>query len=201
MMFSNMVKTQRRLQSIDDDFRPKILRYLTRLVGESEAEDLTQIVMLKISAGLPDFRGESSLGTWIYRIATNTALDRLRGPQGSPTETQFDEDGSLSVDAEAPSAESAAIRGEMTACIREFIDRLPESYRTVMVLSELEGFKNAEVAAIIGASIDTVKIRLHRAREKLRQDLKSGCSFYRDTADELSCDRISAVVAPLQRSR
>jgi RNA polymerase sigma-70 factor, ECF subfamily len=201
MMLLHMAQTQCKFQSIDDDFRPRILRYLTRLAGEREAQDLTQIVMLKISAGLPDFRGESSLGTWIYRIATNTAMDRLRGPHDGPIEAQFEEDGSLPVDAEAPSAESAAIRGEMTACIREFIDHLPESYRTVMVLSELEGFKNTEVAAILGVSVDIVKIRLHRAREKLRQDLKSGCSFYRDTGDELACDRIPAVIAPPQRSR
>jgi RNA polymerase sigma-70 factor (ECF subfamily) len=201
MMSWHMVQGQREFQSINDDFRPKILRYLTRLVGENEAEDLTQIVMLKISAGLQDFRGESSLGTWIYRIATHTALDRLRGPRDGSIETHFDEDGNLPVEAEAPSAESAAIRGEMTACIREFIDHLPESYRTVMVLSELEGFRNAEVAAILGVSLDNVKIRLHRAREKLRHDLQSGCSFYRDTGDELACDRVPAVIAPPQRSR
>jgi RNA polymerase sigma-70 factor (ECF subfamily) len=196
-----MGQIQREFRAIDDDFRPKILRYLTRLAGEREAEDLTQIVMLKISAGLPDFRGESSLGTWIYRIATNTAMDRLRGPHNGPMEAQFEEDGSIPVDAEAPSAEFAAIRGEMTACIREFIDHLPENYRAVMVLSELEGFKNAEIAAILGVSVDTVKIRLHRGREKLRQDLQSGCSFYRDTGHELACDRIPAVIALPQRSR
>lgn len=196
-----MAQTRRKFDSIDNEFRPKILRYLTRLVGESEAEDLTQTVMLKTSAGLPDFRGESSLGTWIYSIATHTAMDRLRGSHDGPVEAKFEEDGILPVDAEAPSTESAAIRGEMTACIREFIDHLPESYRTVMVLSELEGFKNVEIAAILGVSLDTVKIRLHRARERLRQNLQSGCSFYRDTGDELACDRVPAVIAPPQRSR
>jgi len=191
-----MNQTQREFRSIDDEFRPKVLRYLTRLVGEREAEDLTQIVMLKVSVGLPNFRGDSSLGTWIYRIATNTAMDRLRGPHEDQIETQVEEDGSLPVGAEAPSAESEAIRGEMNACIHEFIERLPESYRTAMVLSELEGFKNAEIAAILGVSVDTVKIRLHRAREKLRLDLQSGCSFHRDTGNELACDRVPAVVAP-----
>jgi RNA polymerase sigma-70 factor (ECF subfamily) len=201
MMIWHMAQTQRKFHSIDDDFRPKILRYLTRLAGEREAEDLTQIVMLKISAGLPKFRGESSLGTWIYRIATNTAMDRLRGSHGGPVEAQIEEGGDLPVDAESPSAESTAIRGEMNACIHEFIERLPDSYRTVMVLSELEGFKNAEIAAILGISLDTVKIRLHRGREKLRQDLHTGCSLYRDTRDELACDRIPVVVTPPPRPR
>ena len=77
----------------------------------------------------------------------------------------------------------------MNACIREFIERLPENYKTVVVLSELEGFKNGEIAAILGISLDAVKIRLHRAREKLRKTLQTGCSFYRNADDELACDR------------
>jgi RNA polymerase sigma-70 factor (ECF subfamily) len=60
------------------DLQPKVLRYLTGLVGPDEAEDISQNVFLKVHAGLKDFRGEASLSTWIYRIATNAALDRLR---------------------------------------------------------------------------------------------------------------------------
>jgi len=68
-------------QIIHDEFRSKIQRYLINLVGEFEAEDLTQEVFIKISRALPNFRGDSKLSTWIYRIATNTALDRLRDPK------------------------------------------------------------------------------------------------------------------------
>lgn len=178
-------------QSVHDRFRPRVLRYLSRLVGESEAEDLTQSVMLKISEALPDFRGDSSVSTWIYRIATNTALDKLRGKTvqiASSTELDSDET-DVPQAAQSESVETAAIREEMNACIREFIERLPESHKTVMVLSELEGFKNAEIAAILGITLDTVKIRLHRAREKLRKELETGCHFYRDECDELACDR------------
>ena len=178
-------------QSVHDRFRPRVLRYLTRLVGEGEAEDLTQSVMLKVSEGLPEFRGDSSLSTWIYRIATNAALDRLhRKTIQPPGEMQVESD-----EADVPqceqtlSAETTAIREEMNACIREFIERLPENYKTVMVLSELEGFKNDEIAAILGLNLDTVKIRLHRAREKLRKDLGLGCSFHRDEDGDLACDR------------
>ena len=69
-----------RFQEIHDIYRPKILRYLSRLVGEHDAEDLTQEVFVKVSRALDTFRGEAQLSTWIYRIATNTALDRLRTP-------------------------------------------------------------------------------------------------------------------------
>lgn len=178
-------------QSIHDRFRPRVLRYLTRLAGETAAEDLAQLVMLKVSDGLPDFRGDSGLATWIYRIATNAALDTLRRKAIPPsTDSGLEaDDGSLPPAAQSASVETTAIREEMNACIREFIERLPQTHRTVMVLSELEGFTNAEIATILGISLDTVKIRLHRAREKLRKELDTGCHFYRDECDELACDR------------
>lgn len=183
-------------KALHDLFRPRVLRFLARLAGESEAEDLTQSVMLKVSQGLPQFRGESSVSTWIYRIATNTALDTLRRKINQPlSEADLEADGGDAPrEARAASIETAAIRGEMNACIREFIERLPENYKTVMVLSELEGFKNGEIATILEVSLDTVKIRLHRARERLRKELAAGCTFYRREDDELACDRKGATV-------
>ena len=183
-------------KSLHDQFRPRVLRYLARLVGESEAEDLTQSVMLKVNRALPEFRGDSSLSTWIYRIATNTALDKVRRRTDQPlSETELESDGDdVPPGAQAASVETTAIRAEMNACIREFIERLPENYKTVMVLSELGGFKNGEIAAILDVSLDTVKIRLHRAREALRKELQAGCSFYRREDYELACERKPAAV-------
>ena len=88
-----------------------------------------------------------------------------------------------------PSVETGVIRQEMSQCVRDFVERLPDNYKSVIVLSEFEGFKNSEIAEILGISLDTVKIRLHRAREKLRQDLATGCSFHRDERNEFACDR------------
>ena len=178
-------------KSIHDQFRPRVLRYVTRLVGGSEAEDLTQSVMLKVSEGIARFRGDSSVSTWIYRIATNAALDRLRQRKIEPlTETGFEfDENDLPPAATIVSVEAAAIREEIGACIREFVQRLPENYKTVMTLSDLEGFKNEEIAAILGLTLDTVKIRLHRARERLRKDLQDGCNVYSDERAELACDR------------
>ncbi len=178
-------------KSLHDQFRPRVLRYLTRLVGGADAEDLAQSVMLKVSEGFAGFRGDSSVSTWIYRIATNVALDKLRQKRTQPlTETiyEFDEN-DLPSAAHSDSVEETAIRGEMSACIGEFVTRLPENYKTVMVLSDLEGFSNDEIAAMLGITVDTVKIRLHRARERLRKDLQDGCTFYRDDSAEFACDR------------
>jgi len=188
-------------KSLHDQFRPRILRYVTRLVGEAEAEDVTQSIMLKVNKGLTGFRGDSAISTWIYRIATNVALDKLRQKAVQPLAEpgyDFDEQ-DLPSAAQTPSVETAAIREEMSACIGEFVARLPENYKTVMTLSELEGFTNAEIADILGLTLDTVKIRLHRAREKLRKDLEAGCDFYRDERAEFACDR--KPVAPIAFSR
>ncbi len=191
-----------RFDAVHDRFRPRVLRYLARLVGPSDAEDLTQSVMLKISEGLDGFRGESTISTWVYRIATNAAMDRLRSKASQPpTEEASDESTESAEDATAPSTESAAMRDEMNACVREFVEHLPDNYRTALVLSEIEGFKNDEIAAILDISLDTVKIRLHRAREKLRSELKRGCSFDRDAGGELACDRKTAVPVTLRRSK
>ncbi len=176
-------------QKIYAVFQPKILRYLARLVGESEAEDLTQETFVKINLALENFRGESKLSTWIYRIATNTALDRLRSPSFQQArqklsadlieidETLLD-DRNVWTGEKTPLVEPQIYRKEMGACIQDFVGKLPESYRTVLVLSEMEALSNNEIAEILGISLDTVKIRLHRGREKLRQELETHCDSY-----------------------
>lgn len=175
---------------IHQEFQPRVHRYLSQLVGESEAEDLTQDVFIKIHRSLENFRGESKLSTWLYRIATNTALDRMRSPsfrrivQENKLDTSIDEVASDSDDIDTWSGEKISmieqqyVRNEMNECIRAFIEELPENYRTVLLLSELEGFKNKEVAEILGLSLSTVKIRLHRARGKLKQELEAHCESY-----------------------
>jgi len=188
-------------RKIYDIFRPKILAYLTRLIGKHEAEDLTQEVFIKVSQGLNDFRGTSKLSTWIYRIATNAALDRLRSPtfqkmtqQTFSIELEAGEEGKfIRMRASVSSIDQQLIQKEMNRCIRDVIKKLPEDYRTVIVLSELEELKNHEIATILQVSLDTVKIRLHRARAKLKKELENHCSFYRDERNVLSCDLKSAI--------
>lgn len=184
---------------IYEQYYTKILRYLTRLVDHQEAEELTQITFEKINRNLGSFKGESKLSTWIYRIATNTALDRLKSSShkhshsGTLAPLAIDELGTESTISEHISAPSSTdekvIRGEMNECIREFIDKLPHDYRTIIILNELEGFTNKEIGQILQISLETTKIRLHRARAKLKMSLESGCNLYHDYKSELACDR------------
>jgi RNA polymerase sigma-70 factor (ECF subfamily) len=170
-------------------FQPKILRYLTRMVGENEAEDLTQEVFIKLGSALETFRGEASLSTWIYRIATNTALDRLRSPsfqratlhsldQQSPTCEPEIDDKNVWTGEKTPPVEHQIFRKEMNDCIQGFIEKLSEDYRIVLILNEFEGLRNREIAEILGISLAAVKIRLHRARQRLKNELMENCDSY-----------------------
>jgi RNA polymerase sigma-70 factor (ECF subfamily) len=183
---------------IFEEFQPRIRRYLARLVGEADAEDVTQMVFLKVSQALKDFRGGSALSTWIYRIAANTAADWRRSAavkqaiQQVPLDAPFGGERADHAgwrDARLPVADQMLIRREMNQCIRQVVEGLPEHDREVIVLSEFEGRANADIADILGVSLDTVKIRLHRARGRLKQALDEGCTLYHDERQGLACDQ------------
>lgn len=183
-------------QDIYTQYRPKILIYLRRLVGDADAEDVAQEVFVKVDKALEGFRGDSSLSTWIYRIATNTATDHLRKlpprqvldfPSISPDDDNSPDD--TMPDDGAPVLDTLLIRKDMNECIRGIVESLPDNYRSILVLSEFEGLTNAEITEIAGISLDTVKIRLHRARTRLRKELETKCNLYHDERNELACDR------------
>jgi RNA polymerase sigma-70 factor (ECF subfamily) len=170
-------------QHIYTAYQPKILRYMVRLVGEYEAEDLTQDVFVKVNQALSTFRGESQLSTWIYRIASNAAIDKIRSSSSrqctenrlvdDPDET---EDKNIWTGDQKPSLERQLMRKEMYQCFGNYVENLPVSYQTVFVLSELGELTNNEIAEILGLSLDVVKIRLHRGRAKLLRELKTHCT-------------------------
>jgi len=182
-------------REVYDALRPRIQRYLARMVGEAEAEDLLQEVFEKVSRSLGAFRGDAELSTWVYRIATNTALDRLRR-RGKPFEPSpvdasvvAEDDRNVWTGEKRQTLEGRVIRDEMNACIREVVNGLPETYRTVIILGDLEGFSDREIAEILGLSLQNAKIRLHRARMHLRKALEKACVFYKSEDNELACDR------------
>jgi RNA polymerase sigma-70 factor, ECF subfamily len=191
------LESDKEFQKIYEDHYPRIVRYLRRIVGEADAEDVAQEVFVKAHQALDGFRGESKLSTWIYRIATNTAMDRLRSSASKimssssslPEETDTATEVEKAADDTAPRLDTMLIRKDMNDCIRGIVDSLPENYRTVLVLSDLEGFTNAEICEVLDLPLDTVKIRLHRGRKRLKKELEAHCHFYRDSRNELACDR------------
>lgn len=188
---------------IYDQYYPRIFQYLTRIVGPNDAEDIAQDVFDKINSGLGGFQGKSKLSTWIYRIATNTAIDKCRSAaykhaaehvaidDGPDHESQ-----SVLEEHQSPSTDQMVIQKEMSECINEYIDKLPPDYKTIIVLSELEGLTNKEIAEILDISLDNVKIRLHRARTKLKKTLNEACAFYYTEQNTLACDRKQVKILP-----
>ncbi len=183
-------------KQVYEEFQPKILRYLSRLMGDDDAEDIAQEVFEKVSLALDGFEGRSKLSTWVYRIATNTALDRVRSPSFKRSLERttleaikaFESTNVWTTEPENPT-DQKFIRKEMSQCIREYIDKLSPDHRTVIILKELEGFKNREIADILQVSLDTVKTRLHRARGALKKELDHACNFYHNEQGTLACDR------------
>ncbi len=177
-----MRESELEFQKVYDAFRPRILRYLARLLDEHEAEDVTQEVFLKVSRALKNFQGESQLSTWIYRIATNAAIDKMRtasfrhGDEPSLLDDANEaEDKDVWTGEEAPSLEQQLMRKEMYECFVSYVKNLPLNYQTVVILSDVERLTNNEIAEVLGLSLDTVKIRLHRGRARLVQELKAHC--------------------------
>jgi len=168
---------------IHEEFRGPVLRYLSRLVPESDAEDLAQEVFVKVSGGLAGFRGDSKLSTWIYRIATNTALDRLKSPAGR---AEHEEPGDELPSGETP-VDKRLEQEQMSECVQRVIDELPPDYRVAIVLSELGELSGPELAEVLGITEGAAKIRLHRARERLRELLDKRCDFVRDERNVFCC--------------
>lgn len=184
--------------------RAELLGYLARRLGDADAEDVLQEVLLKAARALPGFRGESSLRTWVFRLARNAAVDRIRqrrarmepeegGARPVPPEPGEEP---LALPSGRDDHEAQLIREEMRSCIRERIETLPGPYREVLLLSEGEGLSDGEIASTIGASAGNVRVRLHRARARLREDLACHCTLYRDERNELACEPVEAEGKP-----
>ena len=132
----------------------------------SEAEDLLQEIFLQAYRKLPDFRGESAVGTWLYRLAMNRCLDYLknRHTRAANMSTTLDE---MRMPAAIPSD------GHINRLdLERAITRLPEGARAAFLLHDVEGFDHREVASILGISEGTSKSQVHKARLRLRTILK-----------------------------
>ncbi len=165
-----------------------ILDFLQRYVGDrSTAEDLLQETLIRMDRGLASFEGRSSLKTWAFSIASRVAADYLRHPDRRMS--LVDLEAVDEVADPAPDAGERLVIGEMNDCIRKTIDSLPDSYRTALILHDLEGMTADDIAEIADCSLATAKIRIHRARQRLKQALLNSCTFYCDDESVLRCDR------------
>jgi RNA polymerase sigma-70 factor, ECF subfamily len=150
---------------------------LKLLANTDDAECVLQETFLKVFQSLPEFRGESSLSTWIYRIATNYALMRLRNKKKGVTGLEEVEK-HISKNALAAFNRSignnplqAIVNSELKQTMENAIAELPPKYRSVFVLKDVEGFSLKEISEMLEISLAAVKSNLHRARLFLRDRL------------------------------
>lgn len=179
------------LVSVIHEVVSPLSRYLRRYAGDSSlADDLLQETLVRISRGFANFDGRSNVRTWAFSIATRVAADHFRKPEHRAEMVDFDEVAEQDLPAsEDRLAEDRLVIDEMSACVREIIDGLPDDQRAALVLHDLEDMSARQVADICEISIATAKIRIHRARSRLRDALKKQCDFYRDQDSVFRCDR------------
>ncbi len=162
---------------------------------DDEAEDVVQQVWLAAYQGLAGFRGDSALTTWLTRIVVNEALARRRRRQKGEHLSLIDEEAHAVPDARTPEEEAAT--GELGRLLEAHIDRLPDIYREVLVLRDVEEMTTAETAACLGVSEEAVRVRLHRARRDLQSSLSEAVGSSLPSAFRFAgarCDRITAHV-------
>lgn len=170
------------------------------LRDEAEAEDVMQQAYVNAYTNLHQFEERARFGTWLTRIAVNEALARLRR-RGRLEEVdampEWDEKAMDALRSKALTPEEQALRGEMRAILETSFAAIPEIYRSVFMLREVEGLSTTEAAECLGLNEDTVKTRLHRARALLRQELfeRAGLATAELFPLHLSrCDRVVAAV-------
>jgi RNA polymerase sigma-70 factor (ECF subfamily) len=146
----------------------RVFNLARRMAGSrSEGEDLLQDIFVLVFRKLESFKGESSLGTWIYRLATNHCLDHLRSRENRTRQLSDP----LAEDDVRAASRSARPLGAERLDLERAIARLPPGYRAAFVLHDVEGFEHHEVAAILGVAEGTSKSQVHKARLKIREYL------------------------------
>lgn len=169
-------------ETVFRDHAPRIYNLARRLMNnDADAEDVTQEVLLQVLRKLHTFRGDASLPTWLHRVTVNTALahrkkkarrDAQQLPD--PLEENFSGNGNHHTQAVRPWSvrpDQIALNRETHQVIEAAIAKLPENYRDIYVLSDVEGVPNSEIGEMLDLNLPAVKSRLHRARLLMRDAL------------------------------
>jgi len=164
-----------------DRYGDRVYRLAVRITGSNEdAEEVTQDALWTVARKIGTFKGESAFGSWIYRIAANAAYQKLRTRKSRARELllddllpAFDDAGRHfePMDDWSPRVDEQTLQGELRSVLEAAIDALPADYRTALVLHDVEGVSNPDIAATLGISLPAVKSRVHRSRLFVRKRL------------------------------
>jgi RNA polymerase sigma-70 factor, ECF subfamily len=175
------------LTEIYDQYYQRVRKFILHTVrNEWVADDLVQETFIRINHNLDNVRDAAKLQAWIFRIAHNICRDYFR-QQGKTASLGLDEISQEPELAKAPTSQKELEQGQMRTCVFGLVNHLPESLRSVIILSDISEFSQREIAEILGITVDNVKIRLHRARKKLKALLEEHCVFEVDERNVLTC--------------
>jgi RNA polymerase sigma-70 factor (ECF subfamily) len=151
----------RAMEALYHRYKRRVFGLVTRIVGSSDSEEVAQDVFVRIFRGLGNFRGDSQLSTWIYRLAVNASLSHV---SRRPRPTESDE-----VLAKVPAPAAMSRDPALSARLERALAELPAGYRAVLVLHDVHGLSHEECANIMGCQIGTSKSQLHKARARMRE--------------------------------
>jgi RNA polymerase sigma-70 factor (ECF subfamily) len=153
----------------------QIYRFGMRMCGDAQdAQDVLQDTLLAVTRGVPEFRQDSSISSWLYAIARSFCSKKHRKSKFAPTQhSSLNDDAGGNRELAAPGAapDDAVAANQLRSALQSAIDSLDPSYREVLILRDVEGLTAAEVAHALGLGVPAVKSRLHRARRELRERL------------------------------
>lgn len=186
----------RAISEIFDAFYGKVRAYAAKLIGPEEADDIASEVFVKVARSLGTLADGAKLTPWIYAITLNTVRDAARSRASRPPPaagrpapargaSEVPSPTDEIADTRSCSPEETQIRREMIDCFLRYVKQLPPNYYDVYVLSEFEDLSNEEIARRLGLSAGTVKIRLHRARVRLYDEVRRHCRCYYNERGEL----------------
>ena len=173
-------------------YESQIPRHVRAMVRDADlAEELTQETFLRALATRSTLRDSQAALGWLYRIATNVTLDHLRRRALPVTpEPLSEEELELAATKQrTPSSVQTTLeQAEMSECVQNYLGALSDDQRVALLLHDVHGLSNPEIAELLDCSLANAKIRVHRARKRLRELLADGCAFSQDERGELVCD-------------
>ena len=173
-------------------YEKKVYTLCRRMCGNDEdAQEAAQDAFLSLWRSAKSFRGDASLSTWLYRLATNACIDLLRrNKRGGERVSLDDEETTLELVDESPLPEQALERKETQRLVEKGLAALPEDYRAILLLREAEGLSYAEIAEAMHMELGTVKSRISRGRVLLRNYLTASGNFFDSASSKVTeCNR------------
>ncbi|MDD2903374.1 MAG: sigma-70 family RNA polymerase sigma factor [Syntrophales bacterium] len=175
------------LTEIYDQYYQRVRRFILHTVrNEWVADDLVQETFIRINNNLGNVRDAARLPAWIFKIAHNICQDYFRG-QGKAPRLGLEEISGEAAPARAPTTQKELEQSQMRKCVFGLVNFLPESQRSVIILSDISEFSQREIAEILDITVENVKIRLHRGQKKLKALLEEHCVFEVDERNVLTC--------------